>query len=101
MGLRDTVKVSLRVTTEALDPEIDAWVESGLQDLRRVGVPEDMLSEETPDPLVVSAVILWCKGHFGYDNSEASRFLNSYREVVRSILNSHTSYPIYRGGGSE
>ena len=101
MGLRDTVKVALRVTSDALDPEVDAWVESGLADMRRVGVPEDMLSDETCDPLVAAAVITWCKGHFGYDNSEAPRFLDSYREIVRSILNSPTSYPTYRGGGTE
>lgn len=101
MGLHDTVRVALRVKSEALEPEIDALVESCLQDMRRVGVPEDMLTEETPDPLVVLAVITWCKGHFGYDNSEASRFLNSYRETLHSIMNSPTSYPTFRGGGSE
>lgn len=100
MGLHDTVRVALRVKSEALEPEIDALVESCLQDMRRVGVPEDMLTEETTDPLVTLAVLTWCKGHFGYDNSEASRFLNSYRETLHAILNSPTSYPTYRGGGS-
>ena len=101
MGLHDTVRVALRVKSEALEPEIDALIESCIRDMERVGVPEEMLTEETTDPLVTLAVILWCKGHFGYDNSEAIRFLNSYRETLHSIMNSPTSYPTYRGGGFE
>ena len=100
MGLKDDVKVALRVTGDALDLEVDANVAAALQDLRRVGVPEAMLQEQTPDPLVRLAVILWCKAHFGYDNSESSRFLKSYVDMRASMLNSPSSYPCYRGGDS-
>ena len=43
MGLHDTVRVALRVKSEALEPEIDALIESCIRDMERVGVPEEML----------------------------------------------------------
>lgn len=92
MSLNDDVKVALRVSTDALDAEVSAMVDAAIADMRRVGVPEPMLAEHTMDPLVKAAVILWVKAHFGYDNDEAPRFEASYRQIVRDILNSPTSY---------
>lgn len=100
MGLKDDVKVALRVTGDATDLEVEATLEAALQDMRRVGVPELMLQRETPDPLVRQAVLMWCKANYGYDNSEAGRFTESYMRILHSILNSPSSYPTYRGGGT-
>ena len=38
------------------------------------------------------AVVLFAKSRFGYDNSDASRFEDAYRQTVVDILNSPTSY---------
>ena len=92
MALLDDVKVALRVTTDALDPEISLWVDAALADMRRIGVPEPMLDESDMDPLVRGAVILFVKGRFGYDNDEAERFDESYQQIVKDILNSPTRY---------
>lgn len=97
MSLTDDVKVALRVSTDALDAEVSAVVQAAIADMRRVGVPEKMLTEGTIDPYVKLAVILFSKANFGYDNSEASRFQSSYRQIVRDILNSPTKY----GGDSD
>lgn len=88
MRLTEQVKVSLRVTSDMLAPEVDALVAAAKADMKRVGVPDSMLSEDETDPLVAAAVTLYCKSRFGYDNSEASRFEKSYRQCVVDLLNS-------------
>ena len=92
MALSDDVKVALRVSSDVFNPEVDALIEAAKSDLLRVGVSPAMLSDASMDPLCKVAVILYCKAHFGYDNSEASRFQSSYRQIVMDILNSPTTY---------
>lgn len=100
MALLDDVKVALRVTTDALDPEVSMLVDAALADMRRIGVPEAMLAEGEMDPYVRAAVTLFAKAHFGYDNDEASRFDESYRQIVRDVLNSPTRYGAGEAGGA-
>ena len=92
MALKDTVKQALRVSSDAMDLEIDALIAAAKRDMERIGVSGAMLDEDSMDPLIEVAVILYCKAAFGYDNSEASRFQSSYRQIVKDILNSPTSY---------
>lgn len=92
MALLDDVKVALRVTTDAMDSEIEVLIEAALSDMRRVHVREELLDEDSMAPLVEMAVILFCKARFGYDNDEAERFDESYRQLVADFLNSPTSY---------
>lgn len=92
MALVDELRAELRVTTDALDGEISMWKDAALADMARVGVSRDLLWEDTLDPYVRAAVSLFVKAHFGYDNSEAERFMDSYRQMVRDILNSPTTY---------
>lgn len=97
MALLDDVKVALRLTTDAMDSEVSMWIGAAKADLARVGVPDAMLADESIDPYVKCAVTEFVKARFGYDNSEAARFQESYRQVVRDILNSPATYG---GGGS-
>ena len=90
MALSDDVKVALRVSSDVFNPEVDALIEAAKSD--QLGVSPVMLSDASMDPLCKVAVILYCKAHFGYDNSEASRFQSSYRQIVMDILNSPTTY---------
>lgn len=94
MALLDEVKVALRVTSDAFDTEIQGLIEAAKRDLNRVGVDEALTDS---DPLAKMAVVLFAKSRFGYDNSEASRFEDAYRQTVVDILNSPTSY----GGDGE
>lgn len=94
MALTDDVKVALRVSSNAYDAEVAALVAAALADMRRVGVPDAALSEKSPDPLARMAVLLFCKARFGYDNDEAPRFEESYRQTVADLANS----PTYTGG---
>lgn len=92
MALLDEVKVALRVTSDAFDTEIEGLIEAAKRDLNRVGVDEALIES---DPLAKMAVILFSKSRFGYDNSEASRFEDAYRQTVIDIINSPSAY---RGG---
>lgn len=91
-GLLEEAKAALRVTSSSMDTEVQSLIDAALRDMRRVGVSEDLLSEDDMDPLVKMAVLLYAKARFGYDNDEASRFDESYRQVVADLLNSPTSY---------
>lgn len=100
MSLIDDVKVALRVTSDAFDPEVEMLVEAALRDLERVGIPGELLVDGPTDPLVRAAVCMYAKAHFGFDNSEAPRFDESYRQIVKDVLNSPTTYSAQSRGGS-
>lgn len=88
MSLHDDVKVALRVTSDALDTEVDALVAAALADMRRAGVGEALLKEDAMYPLAKAAVLMYVKANFGYDNSEAGRFLRSYQQTLALLVNS-------------
>lgn len=88
MALIDDVKLALRVSSDAFDAEVAMYVASALTDMRRVGVRESLLDADQPLPLVKTAVCLYAKALFGYDNSEASRFMQAYNQTVADLLNS-------------
>lgn len=92
MALIDDIKLSLRLSTDAMDSEVQMLVDSALYDMERVGVDPDLLLVDGDDNLanafVKNAVTCYCKAHFGYDNGEADRFDESYRRIVCDLLNS-------------
>jgi hypothetical protein len=93
VALIDDARVAVRVTTSATDTELEAWVDAAIADMRRCGVKDALLDEqsETFDPLVRSAVILYVKANYGFDNSEAPRFMAAYRATVAGLLNSRAN----------
>lgn len=88
MSLRDDIKVSLRVNSTVVDTEVDALISAALADMRRVGVSDEFLDTSNPHPLVRMAITCYAKAAFGYDNSEATRFQESYRQIVCDLMNS-------------
>ena len=88
MTLLDEMRVRLRVASELTDAEIEGEILAAFADMRRCGVRECMLDEESPHPLVRHAIACWVKAHYGFDNSEAERFMESYRMSLASLLNS-------------
>lgn len=91
MALIDDIKVSLRITTDAFNAEVQMLIDSALYDMERTGVNPALLALENgvlANAFVKNAVTAYCKAHFGYDNSEAERFDDSYRRIVCDLLNS-------------
>lgn len=86
--MMELVKGALRVTTDApgIISEIENLINAAKIDLEIAGVKyiED-------DPLIQRAVIFYCKGHFGFDNPEAERFLRSY-EMLKQHLSLSGDY---------
>lgn len=72
MALIDDVKLALRVTTNAFDPEISDLINAAVADMGIAGVSNN----DTTDPLVKRAVITYCRLNFGqpddYDRLKAS-----------------------------
>lgn len=68
------VKLSLRISGDMFDSEIQDLIEAALTDLKISGV----VNTDETDPLILRAVITYCKANFGYDNNEAERFQKSY-----------------------
>lgn len=94
MALIDDIKVALRLKGGAYDSEVQMHIDAALADMKRVGVDEELLDPENIGALPRQAVAMFVKARFGYDNDEASRFENAYRQTVIDLLNSsaNTSY---------
>lgn len=75
----EEVKNALRVSINdpGIDGEIQDLIDACKLDLKIAGVSDSKINDET-DPLIKRAVITYCKGHFGFDNPEAERFIDSY-----------------------
>lgn len=90
MALLDDVKLALRVSSSAFDAEIKDLIEAAKADLKLSGVAEAKAEDEN-DPLIKRAIIVYCKAHFGYDNSEAERFHWSY-DMLKAHLTLSQEY---------
>ena len=103
MALLDDIKLSLRVSTSALDAEVEMLVGAAIRDMERVGVDPGLLptdaSDDCDDLFVKTAIAAYCKAHFGYDNQEANRFDDSYRRIVCDLLNSSDNIADVDEGG--
>lgn len=82
------IKLALRITSDAFDSELTDLVEAGLMDLGIAGVEET--SAVMSDPLVLRAVITYCKVHFG-EPDEYDRLKRSYDEQ-KAQLSTATGY---------
>jgi|UPI0003B363AA uncharacterized phage protein (predicted DNA packaging) len=92
MALLDDVKLALRITSSAFDSEISDLIAAARADLIRAGVEPTRVNVDDV-PLVRRAIIVYCKGNFGYDNPEAERFLASY-DLMRQELSLSSGYKV-------
>lgn len=90
MSLIDDVRDALHVSSKKTDGEISAWIDAARADMLRVGVDPILLGSSDGsgiDPLARSAVYLYVKANYGFDNDEAGRFLASYERVLTDLRN--------------
>lgn len=91
----EDVKAALRVNGDDLNLEIQDLIEAAKADLILSGVHKDKVIDT--DPLIKRAVIIYCKAHFGYDDTKiAERFEQSYIS-----LKQHLTLSIEYTGGAE
>ena len=75
------IKLALRIKTNALDDEIYDLTEACKIDLSISGVRK--IDEE--DPIIIRAIILYCKANFGLDNKESEKYQKSYDLLKQSL----------------
>lgn len=88
----EDIKRTLRISNTAMDVEVFDLIEAAKSDMKILNINIDKVTDtgET-DPLIKRAITLYCKGHFGYDNPDAERFIKSY-EKLRDHLSLSTDY---------
>lgn len=86
------VKLALRLSTDALDGEVNDLIESARQDLILSGVLSSKANDDT-DALVKRAILFYCKANFGWDNPEADRLQTAY-ESIRNHLTLTDEYTV-------
>lgn len=79
----DKVKAALRLTVNNYDEELAALIKAAVGDLRLVGI--DLASVNTNDPLVIMAVITYCRMHFG-SPEDFDRLKRSYDEQKAQLM---------------
>lgn len=91
MALIDDVKLALRATTNAFDPEISDLINAAVADMGIAGVSNN----DTSDPLVKRAVITYCRLNFGQPD-DYDRLKSSYDEQ-KAQLGMATGYTTWTG----
>ena len=71
----EKVKLALRLTSDAFDPELTDLIAAALADLGLAGVS----NLDTSDALITRAVVTYCRVHFG-SPSDFDRLKASYDE---------------------
>lgn len=77
----DKIKLALRITTDAFNDELNDLANAALLDMGIAGVTND----STADPLIIRAVITYCKMHFG-EPDEYDRLKKSYDEQKAQLV---------------
>lgn len=85
----EKVKLALRIKTKAFDGEIEDLIAAALADLGIAGVATDGKDIKT-DPLIIRAVITYCKLNFG-EPEKPERLKLSYDEQ-KAQLKTATGY---------
>lgn len=86
MALIDDVKVACRVTSNAYDAEFNGLIAAACADLGITDIKSSLI--ETPEnPLILRAIITYCKMNFGYlDVGQYERLKKSYDEQKSQML---------------
>lgn len=92
MSLLDDMRERVRVTSTATDAEIDDEIFAAIYDMRRCGVKEALLDNESPHPLVKHAISMYVRAYYGMDNAtERPQFIAAYERVLCDLLNSKSN----------
>lgn len=79
--LLDDARQALRIKTKILDNEIQDLIDAAKSDLMLSGVLQAKINNESNDPLIKRAIILYCKANFGLDNLESDKYQAAYNSL--------------------
>ena len=83
MTLLDRARRELRIASNAFDAEIQDLLDAAALDLQQVNIRADAISD--PDALVRRALLTYVKAHFGWDNPDHERLVNSYTGIKQHL----------------
>ena len=91
MDILEAVRMALRITTRAFDPEINDLIIAAIADMERAGI----VNKNTEDPLVRRAVVTYCRMHFGKPD-DFDRLKKSYDEqkAQMSMATGYTNWGV-------
>ena len=76
----EAVRLSLRLTGDVFDTEITDIIKACKLDLKLAGI----VKIEDDDPLILRAVTLYAKGHFGFADI-GEKYLQAYESLRNSL----------------
>lgn len=94
MAILDDMRLAVRVSSNVYDAELQWLIDRAKADMTRVGIDPDYIATE--DGTIKQAIACYVKANFGYDNPDAARFNDSYRECVTDLL--HSKHNLCAGG---
>lgn len=80
MELLSKIKIALRVDSDVFDDEITMLIEAAKLDLEESGIKPDLT-----DSLVNTAILMFVKSNFGYDNLDSGKQLRAYEAIKRKL----------------
>lgn len=78
----ETVKLAMRITTDAYDAEISRLIAAAVGDLAIVDVEATV---DSTDPLLIQAIVTFCRLHFGTPE-DYDRLQRSYDEQKAQLI---------------
>lgn len=94
--LIDIVRKAIRVESTYTDDEIEVYIEAAKADMRRLGIRKELVEDEaTMHPMVKHAIMCYCAGSYGLENTDAPRYRTSYYRIVTNLVNSSLNESLY------
>lgn len=94
--LLNSVKLALRITTDAFNSEITALINAAFADLGLAGVDLDTVGESyLTNPLIVNAVITYAKINFGQVETDVYNRLKASYDEQKAQLSMATGYTVW------
>lgn len=78
----EKIRKSLRITHTSLDDEIEDLIDGAIADLKLTGVKKI----EKDDPLIIRAVTVYCKAHFGLENIDSEKYQASFDALKTHLV---------------
>lgn len=69
-----------------LEEEAKDLIEACKKDMKISGINENKIKED--DPLIIRAITVYCKAHFGWDNQESEKYQDVYDGMIIKMASS-------------
>ena len=77
------VKLALRINNDAYNGEISDLINACKKELELAGIASSNIKDT--DEMIIQTVTCYCKAYFGFDNTDAERYIKSY-ESLKAFL---------------